>query len=131
MNELSVLIEEARDIIPEAIKSAAEKTANTAVGYLPKFSGQLRMSTNIGFNEPDLSIAIAALYVRNFFTGTRADAARRFASTSQGYMPGDTIFISNNQPYASDQEWNAGHLAFTRAAAEFQSDLDEALREAQ
>lgn len=130
MNELSRLIQEARDAIPEGIKGAIEKAANTAVGYQPKFSGQLRMSTNIGINSPDLSIAVAGMYVRDYFKGTRAAAAGRFAASVERYKPGDTVYISNNQPYAAEQEHEAGHLAFTRAAAEFQSDLDSSINEA-
>lgn len=131
MNELSAAFKKVREqVLPEAIKDAAIQTGLTAVHESPRFSGQLRASTKIGINSVDSGVVLAPVYEYNAIPDAEARAARGFSAAISGYSLGDTIYISNNQPYASEQEYEAGHLMFTKAAQMFNRELDRSLRNA-
>ncbi len=130
MNELSVLIQKTRKVIPDGIAKAIEITAVAVVDESPKFSGQLRASTNIGFNSPDNSVVLVTNYVRNAIQGTRSAARARFRSVITGYKPGDVVYISNNLDYAAAQEYYYRNLMFTQAAKRFNAALDAGINAA-
>jgi|GEM_PF-5909786 len=131
MNELSVLISKTRDVIPEAIQQASVSTVGVVVDASPKFSGQLRASTRLGFNSPDLTVVIAPVYAFGAVSGAEQISKGRAAAVASRYKQGDTIYISNDLPYAWTQEREAGHLMFAKAAAAFPQLLDEAINAAQ
>lgn len=130
MNELSALIEKSRNKIPNAIKTAVVDTAVAVVKESPYFSGQLKASTNISFNNPDLSVVTAENYEYGAIQATDSSAENTFNSVIGGYKLGDTVFISNDQDYAAIQEYKRGHLMFSKAAKGFQMTLDRAVNAA-
>lgn len=130
MNELSALIQKTRKVIPEGMLAAIVTAATEVVEESPKFSGQLRASTNIGFNSPDLSVVLVDNYVYNAISATASSASKRFSIQIKQYKPGDTIYISNNLPYADVQEFKYGNLMFTAAALRFSFALDAGINAA-
>lgn len=125
MNELSALISKARDAIPEAIQDAAVRTVEKAVDEAPKYSGQLRASMRIGLNSPDLHKVIAPVYFRDAVSDPEGISRGRARQAMTRYKRGDTIYISNDQDYAAQQEYEAGHLFMTKAARTFSDYLDQ------
>lgn len=124
MNELTALLQAARKGLPKGIAKATVKTANAVVVGSPRFSGQLRASTKIGVNAPEKSVVIAPVYFFNAIPNAEFLSMSRFPSDVASFKVGDTLYVSNNLPYAEFQELEAGHLMFARAAKRFQSFLD-------
>ena len=131
MNELSMLISKARDVIPDAIKEATVRTVMTAVAEAPRYSGQLRGSMRVGFKSPDLSKVIAPVYFFDAVPDAERISLQKAQVAVSTFTPGDTIYISNDQDYAADQEYEAGHLFLTKASRKFAQHLDEAVDAAQ
>ena len=124
MNQLTAQIRSTRKDIPEGIKRASVTAANEVVTQSPRFSGQLRASTNIGLSSPDLSVVIAPVYEFNAIPDAEFRSMSKFPGAISTFRVGDTIYISNNLHYAWFQEREAGHLMFAKAAQRFQTILD-------
>ena len=123
MNDLSEKIQKIKDRLKNSVRRAVVSTGVDIVANTPKYSGQLRASTNISLNSPDLSIVEVANYEFNAIQGTGAAAKRSFEQVASYFKPGDTIHITNNQPYAKSQEYEYGHMMFNKGAANFPSKL--------
>ena len=114
------------DMVPQI---SAFNSADRIPGNTPKFSGQLRASTNIGINGVDDSVTLVANYQRNAIRGELAAATARFKLVSSRIRAGDTVYISNDLPYAAEQEFQRGHLMFTKSAQLWPVDVANAVRE--
>lgn len=127
MNELSVLLQKTRKVIPEGIKRASVMAVEDVVDESPIFSGQLRASTRIGLNAPDLNKVMAPVYFQGAISNPEGISKGRAAAAIARYRAGDTVYISNDQDYATVQEYERGHLMFNKAAARFARNLDDAI----
>lgn len=114
--------------MPGAIKGAVLDTGVGIVQTQGVFSGQLRASTNVNLNSPDLNQITVANYVRNAITRTSDSAKGVFKLRLLNYKPGDEIWITNNKDYAGYDEYKHGRLSFNTGKALFQSRLDKAAR---
>ena len=130
MNELSILISKARKVIPEAIKQASVGAVHDVVNESPIYSGQLRASTRLGLNSPDLNKVMAPVYFQGAISNPEEISKGRAAAVVERYKAGDTIYISNDQDYAATQNYEYGHLMFEKAAARFPATLDAAVNAA-
>lgn len=124
MNELSAAIDAIRKAVPKAVEKAVLESVVSIADNAPKFSGQLRASINVGFNDPDMDVVLAPVYERNAIANPEQKSKARARKAMKGYRLGDMIYISNNLPYAAVQEYEAGHLMFTIAANLFATKLE-------
>ena len=127
MVSFSELIKKARTDSPKVTRKAVLETAVGIVGRQGHFSGQLRASTNVALNKPDLSQIDVANYQRNAITNTKSSARARFKLVLESFKNGDVVFISNNKDYATYDEFKNGRLAFEGGKDLFQSTLNKAV----
>ena len=93
-----------------------------------KLSGQFKMSTRLGVGQQDLSLTFAVPYRPNFFRNEEEIQRQNFTRAAQRIQLGTKSFITNNQDYGPHLEFELGDLAFTRGAANWQSDVDTSVR---
>ena len=93
-----------------------------------KYSGQFKMSTRLGVGQQDLSLTFAVPYEQNFFRNETEIQRQNFTRAAQRIQLGTKVFITNDQHYGPYLEFEQGDLAFTRAAAFWQSDVDGSVR---
>ena len=107
--------------IKKTVKTVEKKVVNavpSGVGVIAnaqgKFSGQLRASNNVALNGADLSIVEVANYERNAISGTRSLAVKNAKVGISGFRLGDTVNISNNQPYSVNDEYEYGRYGYEK-----------------
>lgn len=91
----SKLLERAGDKADMVVRKVAQDFANSFVLKSPVDTGRFRGNWNTAFGAPNLSIS----------TSTEGGAEVRAASILPAYKTGDTIFITNNLPYALRLEY--------------------------
>jgi hypothetical protein len=108
------------DLAEYTVKEVARKIFETAVQLSPVYTGSFRASWRLSFNEPDLSVT-------NWPIPDLPIGGAKFEWPS-GFKLGDTVVISNNQPYAERLEYEGwsrqaplGVLRLAVAAAELMS----------
>lgn len=76
----------------DEVKAYVREIYNGAVNRSPVYSGSYRASWRIGFGAPDESTTTGG--------SPLAPLPRPPFYWPKGYVMGDTVYISNNQPYA-------------------------------
>lgn len=91
----SKLLERAGDNADQVVRKVAQDFANSFVLKSPVKEGRFRANWNTAFGAPNPAVT----------DSTENNAAARAASVLAAYKTGDTIFITNNLPYALRLEY--------------------------
>jgi hypothetical protein len=102
-------LQDLNEIAEKDVKEIAGDIFRAAVKFSPVYTGAFSASWRVSFNEPRMDV-----------TAGRSPAAPiRGASFRwpSGFKLGDTVIISNNQPYAERVEYEYGYAPLRLAVA--------------